>query len=178
MNNLLVAVFDTAPQAYKGLIALKELNKSQAIKLYSAVVIDKDASGTVHIRQVSKRKLAAPLGSFAGGLLGLLKGLRGLAVGTALGTLSGLPYDFIKAEVSHDFRELVSQTLEPGKIALLADLDETSVTPVDTELVKLEGKVYRQQYSQMIDEQIAQDLDSPVYREPTLPGPGTSIYLH
>jgi uncharacterized membrane protein len=171
MNNMLVAIFDTAPQAYEGLNALKELHSGGDITLYLTSVIAKDASGTVRIKQSSKRKPAgAPLGLLAGSLLGLLGG--------SMGAFSGLPYDLVKAGGSDDFFELVSQALEPGKVALLAEIDETSVTPVDTKLVKLGGHVFRRPCSEFVDDQIAQDLKSPVYTELMPPGPQTSIYLH
>jgi uncharacterized membrane protein len=167
MNNMLVAIFDTEPQAYEGLNALKKLHSDEDITLYLTSVIAKDASGTVRIKQSSKRKPAgAPLDLLAGRLVGLL------------GAFSGVPYDLVKAGVSHDFFELVSQALEPGKVALLAEIDETSVIPVDTKLVELGGNVFRRPYSEFIDDQLAQDLKSPVYSELMPPSPQTSIYLH
>jgi uncharacterized membrane protein len=109
--------------------------------------------------------------------VGTLGGPIGLAIGASIGGLAGLIFDLAKAGVSDDFFELVSQALEPGKVALLAEIDETSVSPVDTKLVKLGGHVFRRPCSEFVDDQIAQDLKSPVYTELMPPSPQTSVYL-
>jgi uncharacterized membrane protein len=170
MNNMLVVILDTEAQAYEGLKALKELHSAGEITLCLTSVIVKDASGTVLVKRASKRKLAGGArGLWAGGLRGLLGGSKG--------AFSGLPHDLVQAAVSDDFFELVSQTLEPGKVALLAAIYETSLTPVDTKLGKLGGQVFRRSCSEFIDDQIAEDLKSPVYTEMMPPGPATSVYL-
>src|SRR5512138_326420 len=132
MDIMLVAVFDTEPQAYQGLIALQKLHRVQEIKLHSTAVIAKDASGTIHLKKAAKKKRV-------GSRLDLL--VRGLP--DLLQESVGLPGDILKAEANADFVQLVSQTLEPGKVALLAEIDETSMDPVDTKLVELGGHVFR-----------------------------------
>jgi uncharacterized membrane protein len=63
MDKMLMAIFDTAPQALKGVIALKDLHRGGDIKLYSTAVIAKEPSGKVSIKQASERELnGTPLG--------------------------------------------------------------------------------------------------------------------
>ena len=58
MNNMLMAVFDTAPQALKGMINLNALHRAGDITLFTTAVIAKDLSGEVSIKQASERELS------------------------------------------------------------------------------------------------------------------------
>jgi uncharacterized membrane protein len=160
MNNMLVAVFDTAPQAYEGLNALKELHSGGDITLYLTSVIAKDASGTISIKQASERELnGAPLGFLTGILVGTLGGPIGLAIGASIGGLAGLIFDLAKAGFSADFLEEASQALAPGKTTLLAEIDEAVEAPVDMKLVKLGGHVSRRPRTEFVDDQLIAELD-------------------
>ena len=67
--------------------------------------------------------------------------------------------DLAKAGVSAYFLKEASQTLDPGKAALLAELDETLEAPVDRKLLKLRGRVYRRSRSEFVDDQLMDELD-------------------
>lgn len=161
MDKMLMATFNTAPQALKGVIALKDLHLAEDITLYATAVIEKDSSGTVSIKQASERELkGTPLGLLSGILVGTLGGPIGLAVGGSIGGLVGLIFDLAKAGVSADFLEKASEALAPGKAALLAEIDERSEAPVDIKLVKLGGQVYRRERSEFVDDQLLDELDA------------------
>ena len=160
MDKMLIAVFDTVPEALKGVIALKDLYRVGNIKLYTTAVIAKDSSGTISIKQASERELnGAPLGLLSGILLGMLGGPIGLAIGGSIGGLAGLIFDLARAGISADFLEEASQSLMPGKAALLVELDETLEAPVDRKLGKLGGGVYRRPRSEFVEEQLLDELD-------------------
>jgi uncharacterized membrane protein len=161
MDTMLIAIFDTAPQALKGLIELRFLHRAGDITLYATAVIAKDSSGKVSIKQASERELnEAPLGLLTGILLGTLGGPIGLAMGGFIGGLAGLIFDLAKAGISADFLEKASQALPPGKAALLAEVDETLEAPVDMKLMKLCGHVYRRSRSEFVEEQLLDELDA------------------
>ena len=160
MEQMLMAVFDTVPEALKGVIALKDLHRAREIKLYATAVITKDVLGKVSIKQASEREFNGPLlGLLAGFLLAELGGPVGLIIGVSIGGLVGLIFDLVKAGFSVDFLEEVSQSLAPGKTALLAELDETSEAPVDRKLKKLGGRLFRRPRSQFVNEQLTDELD-------------------
>jgi uncharacterized membrane protein len=100
-----------------------------------------------------------PLGLLTGILVGALGGPIGLAIGGSIGGLTGLIFDLAKAGISADFLEKASQALDPGKTALLAELDEISQAPVDMKLVKLGGHVSRRPRSEFVDDQMLDELD-------------------
>jgi uncharacterized membrane protein len=160
MEKMLIAIFDTAPQALKGVINLNDLHRAGDITLYSTAVITKESSGRVSIKQASEREWnGTPLGFLTGILVGTLGGPIGLAIGASIGGLAGLIFDLAKAGFSADFLEEASQALAAGKTALLAEIDEAVEAPVDMKLVKLGGHVSRRPRTEFVDDQLIAELD-------------------
>jgi uncharacterized membrane protein len=161
MENMLVVIFDTAPQALKGVIDLNALHRAGDIILYSTAVITKEPSGRVSIKQASEREMnAAPLGFLAGTLVGTLGGPIGLAIGASIGGLAGLIFDLAKTGVSATFLKEASQALAPGQTALLAEIDEVAQDSVDSKLVKLGGHISRRPRSEFVEDQMLDELDA------------------
>jgi uncharacterized membrane protein len=160
-NKILVSVFDSEQMAFEGLSALKDLHRDGDITLYASTVIVKDPSGTVDVRQAQDK---GPLGTFVGmvtgGLVGLLGGPVGVAVGAYVGGFGGLTYDLFKAGVSMDFVDEVSASLTPGKAAVVADIDEMWVTPVDARLAALGGMTFRRLHGEVIDAELVRETES------------------
>ena len=160
-NKILVSVFDSEQAAFDGLTALKDLHWAGDITLYASSVIAKDSSGVVSIRQAADR---GPVGTVAGivtgGLVGLLGGPVGVAVGAYVGGFGGLMYDLYNAGVSTDFVDEVSASLTPGKAAVVADVDETWVTPVDTRIGALGGTTFRRFPDEIVDKELIRETES------------------
>jgi flavin-binding protein dodecin len=73
----------------------------------------------------------------------LLGGPAGLAIGALTGTVIGNIADLWVAGVGSDFLDEVSNVLTPGKYAIVADISEEWVTPLDTRMEALNGFVFR-----------------------------------
>jgi uncharacterized membrane protein len=160
-NKILVSVFDSEQAAFEGLTALKDLHRDGDITLYASSVIAKDPSGTVSVRQTAdKGPVGTLVGVVTGGLVGLLGGPVGFAVGAYVGGFGGLMYDLFRAGVSTDFVDEVSASLTPGKAAVVADVDETWVTPVDTRLGALGGTTFRRFRGEAIDAELIRETDA------------------
>jgi uncharacterized membrane protein HdeD (DUF308 family)/uncharacterized membrane protein len=160
-EKMLMAAFNTAPQALKGVYYLKGLHRAGDITLYTTAVIAKEPSGKVSIKQASERELkAAPLGLLAGVALGTFGGFLGAVIGGVFGGLAGLIFDLLKTGVSADFLEEVSKFLDSGKVVLLAEINETSIAPLDASFAKLGGHVYRWQRSEFVEDQMMDELDA------------------
>jgi uncharacterized membrane protein len=158
MDKMLVAVFDTETAAFEGLSTLKDLHEDGAITLYATAVIGKDASGIVSVKQAADQgPVGGALGLLTGSLLGLLAGPVGVALGASAGGLTGLLFDLVRSGIDADFLDEVSQTLTPGKVAVLAEVEETWVTPVDTGLGKLGAVILRRQRSEVVEDQLARE---------------------
>jgi uncharacterized membrane protein len=160
-NKILVSVFDTERMAFEGLTALKDLHREGDITLYASTVIAKDPSGTVSVRQAADRgPIGTLVGIVTGGLVGLLGGPVGVAVGAYVGGFGGLMFDLFNSGVSMDFVDEVGASLTPGKAAVIADVDETWVTPIDTRLGTLGGATFRHVPGEVIDEELIRGTDA------------------
>ena len=160
-NKILVSVFDSERAAFEGLTALKDLHRDGDITVYGSTVIAKDASGTVAVRQqADDGPMGTLVGIVTGGLVGLIAGPAGAAVGAYIGGFGGLMYDLFNAGVSIDFVDDVSASLTPGKAAVIADIDESWVTPVDTRLGALGGTTFRRLPGDVIDTELVRETDA------------------
>lgn len=158
MDKMLVAVFDTESKAYEGSRILKQLDAEGSISLYATAVVAKDAGGKVTVKQVTEEgPLGTTAGLFAGSLLGLLGGPVGVAVGVGVGTLGGALYDLARVGVGDDFLAEVERQLQPGKCAVVAEIWEEWVMPVDTRLEAAGGTVLRRARDEVVDAQIERE---------------------
>src|SRR5262245_22437000 len=140
MNKMLVAVFNNESQTFEGLTALKDLHKQGDITLYATAVLSKDPSGKVNVKQAADQgPIGTALGMLTGSMVGLLAGPVGMAVGASIGGLSGMVTDLNKSGIDIQFVDDVSKALSPGKAAVLADVEESWTTPVDTRVGNLGG---------------------------------------
>jgi len=161
MDKMIVAVFDTEPGAYDGLKALSELHREGTLTVYSDAVIAKDATGKVAMRQSGdKGPVGTLLGGATGSLIGLLGGPAGAAMGMYAGSLSGAAFDIANLGVGADFLDEVSKQLVPGKAAVVAEIEEEWIAPLNDRIEKAGGTVYRRSRSQVIDYQDQRDAEA------------------
>jgi len=149
MEKLLVVVFDTEEKAYEGQRAFKQLDADGMITIHAQAVIVKGQDGTVKLREPAD---LAPLGlvsgSLFGSLIGVLGGPIGWAAGAVTGGFLGGLMDLADAGVGADFLDDVRKTLSPGKTAVIAEVSEEWITPVDMEMEKLGGVVFRRTWEE------------------------------
>ncbi len=159
MNKLLVAVFDTETAADAGLHALRNLHATGDITLYATGVLIRDASGHVIVKKTfDASAIGAATGLAVGGLIGLLGGPVGMVVGAAAGTVAGAVRDFWAAGVGLDFIDEATAQLQPGRAALVAEMDEEWVIPVDTALEAAGGQVFRRSRLAAAEAQFDHDI--------------------
>jgi uncharacterized membrane protein len=159
MNKLMISIFDNETAANAGLHALRKLHNDGDITLYATGVVAKNAAGELSVKQADgQAPLGTGLGLAVGSLIGLLGGPAGVAVGAATGAVAGAVRDFWVAGVSLDFVEEASKHLQAGKAAVVAEIEEEWVIPVDTALEKAGGIVFRRTRSDIFDEQVNHDM--------------------
>ncbi|TFV77190.1 DUF1269 domain-containing protein [Bradyrhizobium frederickii] len=157
MSRFVVTTFGTEAKAYEGTHALKELHAEGELTLYGFAVIAKDAGGQVSIKQAPDDLTGTALGTLVGALVGLLGGPAGVVVGMTAGMMLGSIGDLINIGVGADFVDKVSRELAPGKTAVIAEVDEEWVTPLDARMEAIGGSVARQWRSDFEDAQIAKE---------------------
>jgi uncharacterized membrane protein len=157
-DKMIVAVFDNEKNAYEGTKALSDLHAEGSITLYASAVIAKDAGGRVNVKQIADQgPIGTGLGLVTGTLIGLLGGPAGVAVGAGVGTFGGMLHDFAKVGVGEDFLEEVAQQMKPGKVAVVAEVQEEWVMPLDTRMEAVGGVVIRRMRGEVLDSQIERD---------------------
>lgn len=159
MNKLLVAVFENETAAGAGLNALRAAHEAGDITLYASGVLTRDAGGAVSVkRSMDVGPIGTATGLAVGSLIGLLGGPVGVAIGAVTGTLAGAMRDFWVAGVGLDFIEEAAAQLQPGKVALVAEIEEEWVIPVDTALEAAGGHVFRRTRTEVAEAQFDHDI--------------------
>ena len=159
MNEILVAVFDTEDTADKGLHALKKLHQEGGISLYAWALIIKNRDGEISVKQQSGESFVGTgVGLLMGGIVGILGGgPAGAAVGGAIGSYVGLLADWGRHGIDLQFLDDVRKTLAAGKAAVLAEIEESWVSPVELRLKEQGGIVFRRFRTEMIDDQLLRE---------------------
>jgi uncharacterized membrane protein len=156
MNKLLVGIFDTETAAAAGLNALRHLHAAGDITLFATAVVARAAKGLVSVKE---SRDAGPIGTATGLAVGsLLGGPVGVAVGALTGAVAGSVRDFWAAGVGLDFIEEAIQHLQPGKVALVAEIEEEWVIPVDSALEAAGGQVLRRTRTEVAEAQFEHDI--------------------
>jgi len=164
MEKMVVVVFDNQPKAYEGLQIFKDLDSEGQISLYDVQIIQREPDG--HVRVIENQdRLAFPIvggGAAVGALVGLLGGPLGALAGAAVGALIGSIGEMEKSGVTDEFVKDVSDTLTAGKVAVIADISENWVTPLDTEMERIGGVVFRRTRDHV--ERMQEDRDADAHR--------------
>jgi len=150
MDRMLVAIFDNETKAYEGKKALLQLDAEGSIGVYGYAVVAKNADGTSSLKQGDDSgPLGTLMGTSLGSLVGALFGPAGLAIGAAAGFTGGAAADLLNAGVGEDFIDDVTKIVSPGKVALVAEIEEDWTTPVDTRMEAIGGMVFRRSLSEV-----------------------------
>ena len=157
-DKIIVAIFDNEKNAYEGFKALKDLHAEGSITLYDRAVIAKDADGKVTVKETPGRgPLGTGVGLVTGGLIGLFGGPVGAALGAYAGSLGGVAYDLARVGVGDDFLGEVGEHLQPGKVAVVAEVWEEWVMPLNDRMEAAGGVVFRRAREEVLDDQLGRD---------------------
>lgn len=159
MDKILVVIFDDEKKAYEGSKTLQDLHTEGSITLYASAVIAKDASGQVSLKQADEPgPVGTGVGLLTGSLIGLLGGPVGVALGAYAGMFGGMLYDLADLGVGEDFLYEAGKYLVPGKAAVVAEVWEAWVLPVDTSMQAVGGVVFRRMRGDIEDAQFERDV--------------------
>ena len=150
MDRMLVVVFDSENKAYEGKKALQQLADEGSVGLYAYAVLAKQPDGTATIKQGDNAgPLATLVGTSFGSLIGMLGGPAGMMVGAAAGMGAGAGMDFANLGIGEDFLDDVTKELKPNKFALVAEVEEDWVAPVDSRMEAIGGTVFRRSLAEV-----------------------------
>jgi len=153
MERMLVVVFDREDKAYKAAKVLEGLKDLSLIALNADAIVTKNSRGETTVAHPHTLDPQATMGgTAAGSLIGFFGGPVGLFVGAVTGALIGASADLVRARVGSDFVTQVIEALEPGKTALVAEIDEEDMDPIDHRMASLGGSVFRRDLLAVEDE--------------------------
>jgi uncharacterized membrane protein len=165
MEKMIVIVFDNEQKALEGLEGIRWLDSDGTISVYGTQTVVKQPDG--FIRVVDNPDLAgfpvAPAGGAAvGAIVGLLGGPVGVPVGAAAGATIGAIGDMEDAGVTDAFINEIGKALTPGKAAIVANIAEEFVTPLDARMERSGGVVFRQM--RYVAENMQDDRDAAAHQ--------------
>lgn len=158
MSKFIIIPFANEATAYQGIQILKELDHMGDISLYGYSILGKSVDGKLTVKDAAgKGPLGLVLGTLTGGLIGLFGGPGGLALGVAGGALVGGVTDVAMAGAPMRFAQYVARNVEPGHVAIVAEIDEDWTTPLDSRLAELDATAIREWRSNVEDAQYEED---------------------
>ncbi|RAI43775.1 DUF1269 domain-containing protein [Rhodoplanes roseus] len=166
MSTLVVLGFDGLHTADEVLNKLRSLQKEYLIDLEDACVVEREASGQVHVKQaVNLTALGAATGVSRGALWGALVGilflnpLAGMAVGAITGAGAGaLAGSLAKYGIDDDFVKRLSATIPEGSSALFVLFKSVNEDKVLPELEPYKPRVLRTSLSNEDEEKLKAEL--------------------
>ncbi len=122
---VVLAIFEDEAIASKAYKNLQKAEKDKKVDLENVVLIHKEAAGEIDVKEAAEKISGeVGIGALVGGALGLLAGPVGVitfgAMGAALGGISAKLDD---VGFDDNRLEMLGETLEPGKSAILAVLE-------------------------------------------------------
>jgi uncharacterized membrane protein len=147
---MLVVVFENESKAQEGTKALRQLDLDNHITVYRHAMVVKTLDSTVTVREVDDRgPFALLVGTALGALLGALGGLAGIGIGGTVGLVAGGAVDMHNDWVAEDFVDDVAKALLPGRTAVVAEIEEDTTGPVDTQMEAIGGTILRRALSEV-----------------------------
>jgi uncharacterized membrane protein len=132
MTNLVVGSFNDEAQAFAASHRLIELESYGDITVYEKVIVKKDAYGKTSVIQSDTSDGVRTLSGMAiGSLVGAIAGPVGFLVGMLTGTLVGAVAESDYFDFSDDFSRKVTDRLQPGTVAIIAEVFEESTDFID-----------------------------------------------
>jgi uncharacterized membrane protein len=166
MTNLIIAAFKEEAEAIEASKKLDDLETIGDITVFERVILKKNADGeTVLLQSDTTEGLTTVSGMTVGALIGALAGPVGLVAGMLTGTLTGALVETDHFGFAEDFIAGVSDHLQPGMTAVIAEVEESDPVFVDSSLTPLGATVTRSdvdyEYDKHSDEEI-EELDEEI----------------
>lgn len=159
MDKILVAVFPSDARASGGLRALQDLDGQGTITVYAKALIGVGEVWGVTVREAADESpLGTPVALLTGSLLGPLAGSVGIAVAAGAGTLGRVLHDVARIGIDEDFLTEVGEALRPGTAAVVADVWEERISPVDARVEALGGRAFRRVRKEIVDGDLERDV--------------------
>jgi len=162
MERMLVVVYGTEEKALEGAHALEAFDEGSLLALHAAAVVTRGLTGEIAVRITRRPVPQGTMGATAvGTMIGALGGAFGMAIGAAAGLALGALTDYQRARLDRGFVDDVSRSLERGKSALVAQIDEESPDGVDARMRAIGSEfIFRRPLGELADESYERTVES------------------
>jgi len=155
MNKFVVVIFQDETKAYQAVRELQELHQEGSVTVFATVVAQRETNGELSVKEKSSAgPVGLGVGAVLGALLGVFGGPVGAAIGLAAGGVAGGTVDIVQSGVSGEFLEEVRRDVAPGNFAVIAEVSEDWLTPLDTRMEALGGVIVRERRLDFVDDLI------------------------
>ena len=159
MTNLIVLSFDSEAKAVGASYKLSELESFGDITIFEKAIIKKDAFGHVSVlNSETSDGLRTFSGMALGTLVGALGGPVGLLIGMLAGTMTGVVLEIDHIDFDEHFVSKVTDKLQPGSVALLAEVSEDNPGLLDNVFEAHGATIYRSNVDYEYDEYVDSEL--------------------
>ncbi len=144
MANIVVATFPEESKTYQAFSEIRQAGARREVSIEAMAIARRAQDGSLQTPEITGR---TPGGAFKGGLIGSLVGILGGPLGVLLGWGAGAVLGSI-----HDTREVrsdlsllqaLSEGMNPGNVALIAEVEEPSNGVINGIVSRLGGEVLR-----------------------------------
>lgn len=143
-ENFVVITFGEEKQAIEASHKLQDLTVRGDISISYSVMLRKGQNGQIEaLKKTSADGDDTWSGMFIGMLVGLFLGPFGFLISMLAGTAIGAGVDYSQGKFEDGFVDKVKEKLNNGRIAIIANCDESSPIFIDDAMKGLGGDVYR-----------------------------------
>ncbi len=152
MTNLVVMSFASEAKAMEASEKLAEIESFGNITVYEKVIAKKDLDGNVTLLESNTTEGLRTLTGMALGTLGAFAGPVGLVIGIFTGALAGAAVDSDYFDFAEDFTTKVIEHLQPGTVAIVAEIYEEDPALLDLALQPFDATISRSNLDYAHDE--------------------------
>lgn len=146
-DNIIVAVFSSAPPAYetaRAVMALKDVRGS-GFEFKSGIIVSKDSRGDVSVLESDAHPFRGmKVGAAIGGLIGLIGGAPIAAIGALLGSTMGAIGGAGAAILNSASVSSIKNAMQPGTVAVIIEAEEKTPAAIDDIVAQQGGQVFRE----------------------------------
>jgi uncharacterized membrane protein len=141
MSKFIAAIFENREKAEEGKRVLLRLDHDRAISVYGFCVVSRDLAGNLTVLEPASQGSATGIHELVSELAHVTARLPARAAGLIADL--GSWEDLVDFGVTPDFVQKIVSNLDPGKAAILAEIEEAWITPLDTGVEEIGGTIIR-----------------------------------
>ena len=155
-NDILIATFNEESKTYQAFSEIKKLAATRKIQLEGLAIVRKTDDGRMETPEmINTNQRGALAGGLVGSLVGILGGPLGVLLGWGTGALLGSLRDFNEVRSDISLLQSLSEGMHPGNVALIGEVESTSVNEIRKIIHRLGGELLRRSAAD-VEEEIRQ----------------------